>query len=154
MSDPASWDYLQLIHGAYQAGKDEAYAEEDAHWERIFAWCWDGRAQVEERRWGSGGREHYGEPREGDYRGGPVPWEPEEKEAGQLARAGTHILARTGPAGKMSCRPARRTSRLPPPPTSRASAIGSLKGSRYRKPGCLRQKPGKLNRKNWRQNNA
>ena len=138
MSDPASRDYLQLIHGAYQAGKDEAHAEEDEQWDRILANCWDGRAQVETCRWGPGGRGHFGESRESDYQGGPVPWEPEQEEAGQLAKEGTHHLARTGPAVKMSWPPARRTSPLSPPRISRASATGSLKGSRYRKPGCLR----------------
>lgn len=30
--------------------------------------------QAEQERWGPGGREHYADPRPGDYPGGPVTW--------------------------------------------------------------------------------
>lgn len=35
-------------------------------------------AELEERRWGPGGREHFGDPRPGDYMGGPVDWDASE----------------------------------------------------------------------------
>ncbi|MGH3160370.1 MAG: hypothetical protein ACRDOC_00665 [Streptosporangiaceae bacterium] len=31
-------------------------------------------AELERRRWGPGGRAHFGDPRPGDYTGGPVAW--------------------------------------------------------------------------------
>jgi hypothetical protein len=33
-----------------------------------------GVAELELRRWGPGGREHFGDPRPDDYTGGPVDW--------------------------------------------------------------------------------
>jgi hypothetical protein len=40
------------------------------------------RAELDEARWGPGGRGHFGDRRDGDYEGGPVKWDLEQ-EAGQ-----------------------------------------------------------------------
>ena len=80
--DREAGDYLDIIRAAHQTGKLDAHAEENREWDRILARGGGNRAQVEEIRYGPGGREHAGDPREGDYKGGPVAWEPEEKEAG------------------------------------------------------------------------
>jgi hypothetical protein len=36
--------------------------------------------ELEQQRWGPGGREHFADPRPGDYPGGPVAWEPTVRE--------------------------------------------------------------------------
>jgi hypothetical protein len=57
----------------YRAGYDRAHRELEAAWHEIadpasrrgIPW-----AELEQRRWGPGGREHFGDPRPGDYLGG------------------------------------------------------------------------------------
>lgn len=77
------------LHGVYDAGKHDANAERDEQWNSIARPAVSGgpnHCELEEQRYGPGGREHFGDTREGDYKGGKVPWEPEweseEKEAG------------------------------------------------------------------------
>jgi hypothetical protein len=65
----------------WRQGRESAHAEMAAAWrpvaERVRSLAgsptW---AELEARRWGPAGREHYGDPRPGDYCGGPVAWEP------------------------------------------------------------------------------
>ena len=67
----------------YEAGRCEAEAEMADRWSRVAAVVrGPDLAELEARRWGSGGRAHFGDPRPGDYLGRAEP-EPEiELEAG------------------------------------------------------------------------
>lgn len=67
--------YEAGLADGYRAGFEAAYGERDAEHARWYRE--HGRhlaerpthAELEERRWGPGGREHYGDPRPGDYPG-------------------------------------------------------------------------------------
>jgi hypothetical protein len=63
----------------YETGRREAEAEMAAEWSRITAATrGPDLAEIEERRWGPGGREHFADPRPGDYPGRvPSPRQPE-----------------------------------------------------------------------------
>jgi hypothetical protein len=57
----------------YQAGREAVTDEQDAEWRqacKAVARSGASHTDLEEWRWGSGGREHFGDPRPGDYRGG------------------------------------------------------------------------------------
>jgi hypothetical protein len=67
---------LQLAREAYEAGRQAGYqqrvAEEEARWRQTPPHVvHDGpsHAQMEERRWGPGGRQHFAGPRPGDFPG-------------------------------------------------------------------------------------
>jgi hypothetical protein len=70
----------------YEAGRREAEAEMAARWDEIARAAIRGpsHAELEERRWGSAGREHFADARPGDFPGHvPAQREPEpELEAG------------------------------------------------------------------------
>jgi len=71
----------RLAREMYERGRRDAEAEHAEGWRRIAAPVADGRsfAEIEERRWGPGGREHFADPRPGDFPGrGAEP----EQEAG------------------------------------------------------------------------
>ena len=71
---------LQLAREMYQAGYRQAEADMAARWDQIARPVTHGPAQadLEAERWGPGGREHYGDPRPGDYPGRvPAPRQPE-----------------------------------------------------------------------------
>ena len=64
----------------YERGLEAGYAQGAAEEARELAEAWHAvadpvarggpsHAELEERRWGPGGREHFGDPRPGDYRG-------------------------------------------------------------------------------------
>ena len=95
--DPAAeWRYRRaLCREAYDRGHAEgwetgrrALLEELAEAQRIAcgpaaaALASPERAELERRRYGPGGREHFGDHRQDDYRGGPVAW---ERQAGRAA---------------------------------------------------------------------
>lgn len=74
---------LQLARESYQAGLQDGYkagyeagarqreADHDAWWRASGRHIAERptQAELEERRWGPGGRAHYGDPRPGDYPG-------------------------------------------------------------------------------------
>jgi hypothetical protein len=68
----------------YEAGRREAEAEMAAQWSRVSAVVrGSDLAEIEERRWGPGGREHFADARPGDYPGRrPQPETELELEAG------------------------------------------------------------------------
>ena len=68
----------QVGREMYQAGRRAAEAEQAAAWHELAASVVHGvsHAELEERRWGPGGREHFADPRPGDFPGGTQP-EPE-----------------------------------------------------------------------------
>lgn len=68
----------------YEAGRREAEAEMAAQWSRVSAVVrGPDLAEIEERRWGPGGREHFADARPGDYPGRrPQPETELELEAG------------------------------------------------------------------------
>jgi hypothetical protein len=71
----------RLAREMYERGRRDAEAEHAEGWRRIAAPVADGRsfAEIDERRWGPGGREHLADPRPGDFPGrGAEP----EQEAG------------------------------------------------------------------------
>ena len=80
-TDRETQDYLDLVRAAHQAGREEAEREMADRWNDIARPAASGaprHSELEERRWGPGGREHFGDPRPDDYKGGPVKWaEPE-----------------------------------------------------------------------------
>lgn len=80
-TDQETRDYLDLIRQAHASGRAEAEREMADRWNHIARPVISGspkHAELEERRWGPGGREHFGDPRPGDHPGGPVRWaEPE-----------------------------------------------------------------------------
>ena len=55
----------------FEAGYRQANAEEAAHWARITRPVVHGipHAELEQRRWGPGGRAHFADPRPGDFPG-------------------------------------------------------------------------------------
>ena len=55
----------------YQAGYRQAEADQAARWNQINRPAIDGpsHAELEERRWGPGGRAHFADPRPGDFPG-------------------------------------------------------------------------------------
>ena len=59
----------QLGREMYEAGYAAAEADMDARWNRIARAAVRGpsHAELEEKRWGPGGREHFADPRPGDY---------------------------------------------------------------------------------------
>jgi hypothetical protein len=71
----------QAGHGdGYQAGYRQAEADQAARWNQATRPAvGPGHAELEEQRWGPGGREHFADPRAGDFPGrGTRPWpEPE-----------------------------------------------------------------------------
>jgi hypothetical protein len=62
---------LQLGREMYQAGYRAAEADMAARWDRIARPAVRGpaHADLEAERWGPGGREHFGDPRPGDFPG-------------------------------------------------------------------------------------
>ena len=71
----------------YEAGRRDAEADMAAQWARAAAAVrGPGFAELEERRWGPGGRAHFADPRPGDYPGRgarqPEPEPEPELEAG------------------------------------------------------------------------
>lgn len=63
---------------AYRRGREDEGAEMAAAWHAVADPAAAGGpsfAELELRRWGPGGRAHFGDPRPGDYRGGPVEWD-------------------------------------------------------------------------------
>jgi len=62
---------LQVAREMYQLGRHHAEAEQAEAWHRLAAPVAHGIpfAELEERRWGPGGREHFADPRPGDYPG-------------------------------------------------------------------------------------
>jgi hypothetical protein len=76
----------QLAREMYDLGRRRAEAEQAEAWHALAAPVAHGitHAELEERRWGPGGREHFADPRPGDYPGKRTPEaEPEpELEAG------------------------------------------------------------------------
>jgi hypothetical protein len=62
---------LQLGKEMYEAGRAAAEADMDARWNRIARAAVRGpsHAELEEKRWGPRGREHFADPRPGDYPG-------------------------------------------------------------------------------------
>jgi hypothetical protein len=68
----------QLAHEAYEAGHADGYragyrqagADQAARWNQAArAALGPAHAELEERRWGPGGRQHFAEPRPGDFPG-------------------------------------------------------------------------------------
>jgi hypothetical protein len=61
----------RLAREMHERGRRDAEAEHAEGWRRIAAPVADGRsfAEIEERRWGPGGREHLADPRRGDFPG-------------------------------------------------------------------------------------
>jgi hypothetical protein len=61
----------QVGREMFAAGYAAAEADMDAAWNRIAraAVCSPPHAELEEKRWGPGGREHFADPRPGDYPG-------------------------------------------------------------------------------------
>ena len=61
----------QLGREMFRAGYQQAEADMAGRWARAAAPVVHGRgyAELEERRWGPGGREHFADPRPGDYPG-------------------------------------------------------------------------------------
>ena len=62
---------LQLGREMYELGRRDAEAEMAERWSRIAAPVVRGmsQAELEERRWGPGGRAHFADPRPGDFPG-------------------------------------------------------------------------------------
>jgi hypothetical protein len=62
---------LQLAREMYRAGYAQAEADMAARWDRIARAAVRGlpHAELEEKRWGPGGRARFGEPREGGFPG-------------------------------------------------------------------------------------
>jgi hypothetical protein len=63
---------LQLARDMYEAGRRDAEADMAQRWARAAAPVAHGGpdlAELEERRWGPGGRDHFGDPRPGDFPG-------------------------------------------------------------------------------------
>jgi len=79
---------LQLARQMYQAGHRDAEAEMAARWNEIARTATHGpsQADLEAERWGPGGREHFGDPRPGDYPGRvPSPRQPEPEPEMEIA---------------------------------------------------------------------
>jgi hypothetical protein len=78
-------EMYQAGHGdGYQAGYRQAEADQAARWNQATRPAADGpsHAELEERRWGPGGRAHFAGPRPGDFPGqSPEPGPEPEMEA-------------------------------------------------------------------------
>jgi hypothetical protein len=62
----------------YEAGRRDAEAEMAARWARVTAVVrGPDLAEIDERRWGPGGRAHFADPRPGDFPGRAAAREPE-----------------------------------------------------------------------------
>jgi len=72
----------QVGREMYEAGYAAAEADMDARWNRIarVAVCGPSHAELEEKRWGPGGRAHFGDPRPGDFPGRPAAQEQPDPE--------------------------------------------------------------------------
>jgi hypothetical protein len=68
---------LQLGREMYEAGYKRAEADMAERWARAAAPVVRGQpyAELEERRWGPGGREHFADARPGDFRGRAAQYE-------------------------------------------------------------------------------
>jgi hypothetical protein len=68
----------QVGRAMYEAGRRDAEAEMAARWSRVTAAVrGPDLDEIEARRWGPGGRAHFGDPRPGDFPGrGPSPRQP------------------------------------------------------------------------------
>jgi hypothetical protein len=62
---------LQLAREMYQAGRRDAEADMAERWAQIARPAAHAKSQteLEERRWGPGGRAHFADPRPGDFPG-------------------------------------------------------------------------------------
>ena len=70
----------------YEAGRRDAEAEMAAQWSRVTAVVrGPDLAEVDARRWGPGGREHFADPRPGDYPGRAERREPEPELEAEIA---------------------------------------------------------------------
>ena len=76
----------QVGREMFAAGYAAAEADMDAAWNRIAraAVCSPPHAELEEKRWGPGGRAHFGDPRPGDFPGSAAP-EPEPETELEIA---------------------------------------------------------------------
>jgi hypothetical protein len=72
-------EMYQAGHGdGYQAGYRQAEADQATGWNQATRPAASpARAELEERRWGPGGREHFADPRPGDFPGRSAQPEPE-----------------------------------------------------------------------------
>ena len=72
----------QVGQEMFAAGYAAAEADMDARWHRIAraAVCGPSHAELEEKRWGPGGREHFADPRPGDFPGRTEPQPESEPE--------------------------------------------------------------------------
>jgi hypothetical protein len=69
----------QLGREMYQAGYRQAEADMAARWDQVTRPAADGPsyAELEERRWGPGGRDRFADPRPGDFPGRGTQPQPE-----------------------------------------------------------------------------
>jgi hypothetical protein len=69
----------QLAREMFEAGRQAAEADMAERWARVTAPVVRGRshAELDERRWGPGGRAHFADPRPGDFPGRAAEREPE-----------------------------------------------------------------------------
>jgi hypothetical protein len=81
---------LQLAREMYQAGYAAAEADMDRRWNTIAHAAVHGpsHAELEERRWGPGGRAHFADPRPGDFLRRAAKHEPEQQAEPEM-EAGT-----------------------------------------------------------------
>jgi hypothetical protein len=77
---------LQLARQMYQIGYAAAEADRDRGWNAIAHAAVHGpsHAQLEERRWGPGGRAHFADPRPGDFPGRGARPQPEPETGPEL----------------------------------------------------------------------
>jgi hypothetical protein len=79
---------LQVGREMFAAGYAAAEADMDARWNRIASpavHAYPSHADLEERRWGPGGREHFADPRPGDFPGRQPEPEPEAEPELEIA---------------------------------------------------------------------
>jgi hypothetical protein len=72
-----SYGYRCGFAAGVAKGYQRACTDMEAGWQAIARPVAHGgrpHADLELLRWGPGGREHFGDPRPGDYAGGPVEW--------------------------------------------------------------------------------
>ena len=82
----------------YEAGRRSAEAEMAAAWARVTAVVrGPDLAEIEERRWGPGGRAHFADPRPGDFPGRTV--QPNRKQSSNWRQDDNRRPAEPGPAG-------------------------------------------------------
>jgi len=77
----------RLCREMYELGREHAEADLAEQWARVAGPVVNGgpdQAELEERRWGPGGREAFGRPRPGDFPGRPQP-EPEAEPELEIA---------------------------------------------------------------------